>query len=281
MVTVQIHNKYKELTETEKKLATYVLHFPQEVTRMTAKELAEACTTAPSAVIRFCKAMGFHGFSEFKLSLAEELGTNQKSTVTRLPAFSENDSPSDVFRKVFGSGIHTLEDTLGMIDFIQVEAISRLLADAERIYIFGIGTSSVIAIDAQYRFTQMGLRATACTDILFMNVTAVNMKKGDVALAISHSGRTRAVVDAMRHAKTAGATTVAITSFAGSLLAKESDFAVCVFADEENYPVEAVSARVAHICLIDAFMMTVATLNHEEFTKHISNRNHILDEIRY
>lgn len=281
MVTLQIHNKYKELTETEQRLATYVLQSPQEVTRMTVKELADTCTTVPSAVIRFCKTMGFDGFSEFKISLARELGAKQESTSLQLPAFSADDSPKEIFQKVFGSGIRTLEDTLRMIDFSQVETISRLLANADRIFIFGIGTSSVIAIDAQYRFTQMGLRATACTDILFMNVTAVNMKKGDVMLAVSHSGRTRAVVDAMRHAKDAGATTVAITSFSGSPLAKESDYAVCVFADEENYPVEAVSARVAHICLIDAFMMTVATLNYEEFIKHVSNRNQILDEIRY
>lgn len=282
MIIAQIHNRYQELTETEQKIATYVLSAPSEVTRMTAKELADACGTVPSAIIRFCKSLGLEGFSELKLLLAGEIGSAQvDQTDQRLPAFHESDTPRDVFQKVFHSGIRTLRDTLQMIDFNEIEQISKLLIQADRIFIFGIGTSSVIAIDAQYRFAQLGLQATACTDILFMNVSAINLKAGDVAIGISHSGKTRAVVDAMRHARQAGAITVAITSFAGSILAKESHYSVCAFADEENYPVEAVSARVAHICLIDAFMMTVATLNYDKFTHHIMGRNQILDEIRY
>lgn len=114
-----------------------------------------------------------------------------------------------------------------------------------------------------------------------MNVTAVNLSAGDAVLAISHSGRTKAVVDAVRHAKKAGAAALAITSFTDSLLYQESDVAVSVYADEIHYPVEAVSARVAHICLIDALTMALATKNFGSFAEHIKVRNMILDEIRY
>lgn len=281
MIIPQIHNKYKELTETEQKVAAYVLSHPESVTQMTAKELAEQCGTVPSAVIRFCKSVGRDGFSELKISLAKELGKARTEPDGEMPAFCENDGLRDVFSKVFGSGIRTLRDTLQMLDFDRMEKIVETLRKANRILIFGVGTSSVIAVDAQYRFSQLGLQATACTDVLFMNVSAINLQKGDVALCISHSGRTRGVVDAMRHAKDAGATAIAITSFAGSPLAKESDFAITVFADEENYPVEAVSARVAHICLVDALMMTLATMDYDTFKDRVANRNKILGEIRY
>lgn len=281
MIIAQIHNKYKELTDTEQKVASYVLANPEAVTQMTAKELAEQCGTVPSAVIRFCKSVDRDGFSELKIALAKELGKPQSEFVEQMPAFCENDSPRDVFAKVFGSGIRTLRDTLQMLDFDRMKKIVETLRNANRVLILGVGTSSVIAVDAQYRFSQLGLQATACTDVLFMNVSAINLQKGDVALCISHSGRTRSVVDAMRHAKDAGATAIAITSFAGSPLAKESDFAITVFADEENYPVEAVSARVAHICLVDALMMTLATMDYDKFKDHVANRNKILGEIRY
>ncbi len=281
MIIAQIHNKYKELTDTEQKVASFILSQPEAVTGMTAKELSEQCGTVPSAIIRFCKSIGTDGFSELKIQLAKELGKPHTDPTDGLPAFCENDSPRDVFSKVFGSGIRTLRDTLQMLDFDSLEKIIQTLRQANRILILGVGTSSVIAVDAQYRFSQLGLQATSCTDVLFMNVSAINLGRGDVALCISHSGRTRGVVDAMRHAKEAGATTVAITSFAGSPLAKESDFAITVFADEENYPVEAVSARVAHICLVDALMMSLATMDYETFKDHVANRNKILGEIRY
>lgn len=274
-----IHNQYARLTETEKRIADCVLREPSAVPHMTAQKLAEAAGCVPSAVIRFCRSMGCEGFSAFKIALASELGS--RAHTEPLAAFARDDSAEMVFRKVFQSGVQTLQDTLKMLDFTCIEEIAALLSEAERVFIFGVGTSSVIAIDAQYRLSQLGISAVSCTDVLFMNVTAVNTRRGDVVLAISHSGMTRAVVDAVRHAKSCGAATVAITSFGDSLLARECDRAVTVFADEKNYPVEAVSARVAHICLIDAFMMTLATMHYDGLSAHIEGRNRILGEIRY
>ena len=102
-----------------------------------------------------------------------------------------------------------------------------------------------------------------------------------MVLAISHSGRTKAVIDAVRLAKKKGATVIAITSFTDSLLYQESDVAATVFADEATYPVEAVSARVAHICLVDSLAMLLATHNYDSFADHIKSRNDVLEGIRY
>lgn len=279
MILAQIHNKYHTLTETEKKIAIYILHNPEPVTKMTIKELAANCNTVQSAVIRFCKSIGVEGFSDLKLDLARE--TASEGTPETLPAFSPDDNTETIFRKIFTSGINTLKDTLSMLDNDMIEKVVNLLANAKNVYIFGIGTSSTVAIDAGYRFAQFGIPAHACTDQLFMNVIGSNLNSGDVAFGISHSGQTKAVVDALRHAKAAGAVTIALTSFADSLLGRESDFSICVYADEKNYPVEAVSARVAHICVIDALMMALGTKQSEYFERHISVRNNALKDIRY
>ena len=275
----RIHNCYDSLTDTEKKIADTVFSSPKDAVKMTAKELAERSGTVPSAVVRFCKSIGATGFSDFKICLSAELGG--KVSATGMLPVGEGDDPQQVFRKVFASGINTLEDTLSMIDFSQAEAIVRLLQQATRVVFFGVGTSSVIATDAQYRFAQLGIATSACTDILFMNVTAANLKAGDVAVCISHSGSTKATVDAMRRAKKAGADTIAISSFAHSRLAMESDYHLIAFSDDKNYPVEAVSARIAHICILDALMMSLAAKNYETLQNHIGERNEVLKEMRY
>jgi len=275
----RIHNCYDSLTDTEKKIADTVFSSPKDAVKMTVKELAERSGTVPSAVVRFCKSIGATGFSDFKICLSAELGG--KVSATGMLPIGEGDDPQQVFRKVFASGINTLEDTLSMIDFSQAEAIVRLLQQATRVVFFGVGTSSVIATDAQYRFAQLGIATSACTDILFMNVTAANLKAGDVAVCISHSGSTKATVDAMRRAKKSGADTIAISSFAHSSLAKESNYKLIAFSDDKNYPVEAVSARIAHMCIIDALMMSLASQNYETLKKHIEERNEVLKEIRY
>ena len=275
----EIHNCYDRLTDVEKKVAATVLTAPQDAIKMTVKELAELSGTVPSAVVRFCKSIGAKGFSDFKICLSAELGS--KAYATSMLPVSAGDAPQQVFEKVFASGINTLQDTLNMIDFSQAETIVRLLQQATRVVFFGVGTSSVIATDAQYRFAQLGIATSACTDILFMNVTAANLKAGEVAVCISHSGSTKATVDAMRRAKKAGADTVAISSYAHSHLAKESDYKLIAFSDDKNYPVEAVSARIAHMCIMDALMMSLASKNYETLQKHIDERNEVLKEMRY
>lgn len=279
MVLAKIHNLYKNLTTAEQKIASYIFANSHEVPYMTVKELAAKSNVAQSAVIRFCKDIGINGFQELKIALARELSMDQKTE--KMPAFHQNDNTENVFKNVFTSGINALSDTLSMIDFSKAERIAKMFLSAERIFIFGVGTSSPVALDASYRFAQLGLSAHAYTDVLFMNVMACNMTKNDVAFCISHGGRTKIVVEAMRHAKDAGAKTVALTSFEASPLYKESDMGICVYADEENYPVEAVSARIAHMCVVDAFMMTIGTMKYGSVEKYISVRNKILDEIRY
>lgn len=279
MVIAKIHNVFKNLTGTEQKIASYILEFPEKIVNMTAKELASACGTVPSAVNRMCKSIGVEGFTKLKISLATAVG-KEGYNENNIP-FDKEDNPKMIFNKVFNSGINTLKSTCQMIDFSKIDEISKRFASAQRILIFGVGTSSVVAVDAAYRFSQLDVQAYAYTDILQMNVMANNMKKGDIAFGISHSGRTKAVVDAMRSAKQAGATTIALTSFTKSLLYTESDYSISVYADEKNYPVEAVSARIAHMCVIDALILTIASLNYEDYSKHISLRNAVLDDIRY
>lgn len=281
MITSQIKRLYCNLTSAERKVATHVIESPHEVTGLTVHQLAEKCDVASSAVIRFCKSVQLSGFSELKIELARELGSKKEEQKNTLPSVEPESGTEGVVRKVFSAGMQTLQDTLDMLDFSKVEKMSEMLVRAKHIFLFGIGTSSTVVTDAQYRLSQLGLWATACTDILLMGVTAANLDEGDVVLAISHSGRTKAVVDAVRLAKKKGATVMAITSFKDSILYEESDVAATVFADEVTYPVEAVSARVAHICLVDSLAMLLATHNYDSFADHIKSRNDVLEGIRY
>lgn len=277
MIIAQIHNTFENLTQTEQRIADYILKFPEKCTNMTAKELADVCGTVPSAVNRMCKSIGIQGFAKLKIALASAIAQDGKDN---LP-FNQEDNEKTIFNKVFNSGINTIKNTYQMLDFLNIKIMAEKLASAKRIFVFGVGTSSVIAVDAAYRLSQLDVQAYAYTDILQMGVMAKNMKDGDIAFGISHSGMTKAVVDTMRAAKKAGATTMALTSFAKSFLYNESDYSICVYADEKNYPVEAVSARVAHICIVDALMLTIASYNYDDYVKHISLRNAALENIRY
>jgi DNA-binding MurR/RpiR family transcriptional regulator len=85
----------------------------------------------------------------------------------------------------------------------------------------------------------------------------------------------------MKNAKKAGAKTLSITSFSQSILARECQKSIIAFSDMQTYPVEAVSARLAHMCIIDALMMSLAKTKQNELKKYMDARNCALESIRY
>ncbi len=273
-------NMYDSLTDAEQKVADIIQKHNVNIIKKTTREIAEEAYVAPSAVIRFCKKVGFRGLSELKRALVEDFAKEGTNIDKALP-ISKNDTVGEIFVKTFKLGAATLKSTVEVLNFRQIEKVVDEIIRAKRVVFFGVGTSSVIALDGHYRFSQMGIPSSYCSDPLFMNVTAANLCKDDLAICVSHSGKTKAVVDAMRRANNSGAVTVAITSFENNILATESKYSIVTFADEDKYPVEAVSAGIAHMCIVDAFMMSIAKVKYKELSKHISARNEILKNIRY
>ena len=272
-----IRNQYNTLTKTERQIADYILANSSSVVEMSVADLAAASAAAGSAVIRFCKTIGYTGFSQFRITLAMELASRPAPV---MPLLTNSDTSADAARKVFDSSVRTLQNTLSMLDFSIVEALVNEILQAERICIFGVGTSSPIAEDTGYRFLQLGLSASSYKDILFMPVAAMNMKKGELAIAISHSGRTQATLQALQLAKGQGAVTAAITSYRTSPLTQTADYSLTAYPDHINYPVEAVSARLAHICILDAIAVILTLRQGEEAAAHLRTRNEILERIR-
>lgn len=275
-----LRSRYPGLTNAEKKIADHVLSHPGETINATVTELAAASGVAPSAVNRFCKSLGFDGFPDFKLSLAMELANRETPSDEVLPEVHRDDDISGISEKVFRSSVRALQNTQRMLDMKVLEQVVALIDGARRIFIFGVGTSSTIAADAQYRFMQLGYNVTCSSDILYMQVSAMQMQPGDVALAISHSGETRATIETLRLARENGATGIAISSFEKSPLCVLADYAIVAYSDEQTYPVEAVSARIAHICVLDAIMVALFVRRYDTATEYLKNRNHALKEIR-
>ena len=272
-----VRNQYCALTRIERQIADYVLSNSGAVVGMNVAQLAAAAGTAGSAVIRFCKSLGYSGYSQFRLALAQELAA---SPAPLPPPLKAGESPALLAQKVFDSSIRTLRNTAAMLDPAALEKLLDALSQAKRICTFGVGTSAAIAEDAHYRFLQLGCPASCYTDILFMSIAALNMKPKEVAFAVSHSGRTEATLEAMRLAKAQGAVTAAITSYRASPLAQLVDYPLVAYADETTYPVEAVSARLAHLCLLDVLATGLALRGGPAAAKRLAHKNQILEHIR-
>lgn len=275
----EIRNRYAKLTPAEKRIADYVLRYPSEVLALSAATLSQRAGTASSAVIRFCKALGYSGFSDFKLQLAMELSRQAQSSY--MPGVCREDSTDRILEKIFAANMQALQDTLSRFDREAFRATVEQLSCARTIHIYGVGTSSGLVNELRYRLMLLGIPSQSHTDTVEMQLSTMNLSAGDVAVGISHSGRTRATVDSLAKAKAAGVSTVCLTSYSASPITRVSDRVLTVYCDETRYPIEAMSARIAQTGVIDALIAALSVRNYEKATRQSQKIHDLLEEIRY
>ncbi len=274
-----IRTQYSHLTKKEKLLADYILEHYEEIPSMPTSCLAEQAGVVKSVIVRLCQSLGFDGYTEFKLSLSRELVRNEQFHFT--PYIEKNDTTADIFNKVFAANVKTLHDTAAAIDRKQIDQIVDVLSAAKHIYIYGVGTSAGIVCDFQYRLMQLGFTAFCFTDIVNMKVSTLNITKEDVAVGISNSGRTVATVDSLNFAHDKGAKTICLTSYQNSEITKKSDFSIVIKTDEIQYPIEAISARIAHISVLDSIAIALSARNYENALERSAKTKDVIDSVRY
>lgn len=271
-----LKKEYPRLSPAETRIADFILTNPARSCEMSVHELANNVSVSPSTIVRLSKSLGYSGFTQLKLGLVIAGQTYNKI----LPQVTIMDSVSDIVRKVFLSGISTLKDTLQILEMKKIEEIVDLLTQANSIHFYGVGTSATICEDAYYRFMRIGLPAFFGIDSHIMRISAAKLKKGDIAIGISHCGGTFDTVDTLKIAKEHGAMTIAITSIRKSPICEVADIPIVISSDESQYPMEAISARIGHMAILDALCVALMVRNYDRSKEQIDEMNHIFEKLR-
>ena len=264
------------LRKSERKVAEYVLNHQQDVIHMRVIDLAHQANVSEPTVIRFCRAIGCSGFQDFKLTLAQQLSASPSFGQI---AVTDNDSTADFSKKVFDSTIDTL---LGVRDALDVATINNAvmaIAAASRVEFFGFGASGAVAADAYHKFFRLQLAAAAHTDHHFQNMSASSMKPGDVVVAISHSGRSKALLDALGLAKQAGGTVISICP-SHSPMAETADIPIIVDVEEDIEIYTPLCSRIAHLVVIDVLAIGVAQTKGPDLKEHLFKLKQGLRSVR-
>lgn len=151
-----------------------------------------------------------------------------------------------------------LNDTFANLAQERFAEAVELIARAERVEAFGIGGSGYIAFNATNKFVTAGVNFTPRTDPSLQTHYARFLGASDVALALSHTGKSETVAAAIVDASTAGARTVAITSNAHSAIARAADVHILTAVPEATVGAEAGVIRVAQVAVLDCLAVAVA-----------------------
>jgi len=196
----KIKNKYPNLSEVNKRIADYILRNTESFYRNTASEIASKTKTSPASVIRFAKHMGYEGLDGLKLSLASDQGA-KKNNKNIDPIISANDSIDELCEKVELLVNDTTTDVFSTVDRGQLAAAIESVKKARKVYLFGIGASSLIAYDLYHKFNRAGFQANYNFDV-HMSIEFLNYgNEQDVLIAVTYSGHTKEILLACEIAK--------------------------------------------------------------------------------
>lgn len=276
---LEIQNRYEELTPTEKCIADYIQENGQQVVHMSVRDLAERAGVAKSAVPRCCKALGFSGFPDLKISLSADLAKNQELNFSS--HISHNDDIENILDKVFSSNVKALHDTRAKIDSNTISQLVDAMERASAVYIYGVGVSAPFCSDFQFRLFQIGKKAYYMTDSYAMKMSAMDIQEGDVVIGISQYGQTVMVLDALKLAKERGAVTACITGHSESLIATECDLPIIFAAEEMKYPIDTISMRIAVISIMDAITISLSTRSFEKASERYQYFRKLENTLRY
>lgn len=227
----------------------------EATTRMTIAELAAAAEVSQPTVTRFCRSIGCSSFAEFKINLATTLTV---AAAYLQPDRQFNDDAGQLAQSIMTRAVNTMRDALNALDTDAVARAIAAISQARRIDIYGQGGGSASLVeDAKLRLFRLGLPVCAYVDGHQQRMSAATLGKGDVVLAISNSGRSKAVAEALQIATSFGATTIALTR-PETPVADGASILIPIVVAEDEKVLSPTPSRYAHMLAIDTIAAGVA-----------------------
>ncbi|WP_073107538.1 SIS domain-containing protein [Pollutimonas bauzanensis] len=250
----QIRQQLSSLSTAERKVAQLILEQTRAVAKSALGDVARLAKVSEPTVIRFCRSMGYGGWPDFKIKLAASLMVGVPYVHSSLSA---GDGTAVLAAKVLDNAVSALLRVRNDINAERLDTAIGLLAGARRIEFYGVGNSGIVAADAQHKFFRFDLSTVAYADTHTQLMAASLLSPRDVLVAISHSGRSRELLDAVKLALKNGCPVVAITA-SNTPLAQLATVMLRADTQEDTEIYSPMISRLVHLALVDVLALGVA-----------------------
>ncbi len=221
---MKIRSAYAALPTAERKVADFILKNPTKAPLMVINEIADEVGVSVPSVTRLAKKLGYEGFLDFRVALAQ--GSAALDLATAAP-LTENDADEKVVEKIFMSCSNVIEDTMKALDKKAMSELANAVIKAKRIFVLGTSASASFAYDLAKQLVFIGYDAIAVNDVMTIEMYSKNFTSNDLFIGVTRSGRTKVVTDAVKMAKQRGATCVLVSNYVNALSSNYADYFFC------------------------------------------------------
>ncbi|WP_455815944.1 MurR/RpiR family transcriptional regulator [Pseudomonas cerasi] len=273
----KIQSQLENLSKSERKVAEVILTSPATAMHSSIALLARAAGVSEPTVNRFCHRLKTKGFPDFKLQLAQSLASGTPYVSRNV---EQDDSVESYSGKIFESAMAGLDQVKQSLDIGAVNRAVDLLTQSKKIAFFGLGASAAVAHDAMNKFFRFNVPVIYSDDIVMQRMSCMNSGEGDVMVLISHTGRTKNMVELAIIARENDATVLAITS-PGSPLAREATLALTLDVPEDTDIYMPMVSRLAQLTLIDVLATGFTLRRGAKFRDNLKRVKEALRESRF
>ncbi|BEM33427.1 transcriptional regulator HexR [Serratia marcescens] len=273
----KIQSHLELLSKSERKVAEVILASPQTAIHSSIATLARMADVSEPTVNRFCRRLDTKGFPDFKLHLAQSLA-NGTPYVNR--NVEEDDSVDSYTSKIFESVMASLDTVKANLDIAAINRAVDLLTQAKQISFFGLGASAAVAHDAMNKFFRFNIPVVYFDDIVMQRMSCMNSGEGDVVVLISHTGRTKNLVEMAHLARENDATVLAITS-RDTPLAQAATLPLLLDVPEDTDVYMPMVSRIAQLTLIDVLATGFTLRRGAKFRDNLKRVKEALKESRF
>ena len=250
---------YGSLRKSERIVADHLRKLAGTRIDLSITELGRTMGISEATISRVSRALGYAGFQDMKLSMAE--GAGSRSSFANIPIeIDENDSLIQTSSNLAMLLSVCLQGTQRMLDGGQLEAVVAALLAAQKIVFVGVGGAAAICQEAAHLFSKAGLDAIAYSDGYSQIIAAANLDSSGVMVGVSHTGTTDTVANALSVARENNCITIAITSDPASAVGQAAEIALVTWnSSTPSVPLygDFIEGRISQLFLIDLLYLGV------------------------
>ena len=270
----ELESRRSFMTPAERRITDRILRDPRRLTELSMTELASLAEVSQGSVVNFSRKMTGGGFPLLKMRVAEAVATAEP-THDGDGKYTEMKKTVD---RMLGGAIRAMENTAAVNSEDTLERVADMIMRASHVELCGLFRSAVVATDFCYHLIQTGISATYIGDALTSAASASLLTPDSILIAISLSGQTKDVIDAVRNAKENGVSVVVITCNRSSPLALLADeLLISAESGGVDYVGESSEARLSQMLLVDTVCAYIGMRVAERESGKQSRLRNILD----
>lgn len=269
----EIKNGYEFLTKTEKKIADCILNEPNRFTGLSITDLSALCGVSQGSINNFSKKLCGGGFSDLKITVAGCISAYHKQPFSTI---DKNSGMKAALSHRISETAEAFRNTLEINDESVLRTVAEDIMKSERVAVFGVYQSGIVARDLCYQLIQLGIPASYQEDTLMGAVAASLLNKNCIVLAFSSSGETKEIIDAVALARENGAKGIGITSNKFSPLAAICDELLLSAGSGSSISDRYNEVRMSQMLLCDTLCSYIRSVIDESGSVHYFKMQKIL-----